>query len=299
MSKAGEVIVVLGATGQQGGATVRQLLAEGWKVRALVRHPAREAASALARAGVELVPGNMGDRGSLDAALRGAHGVFSVQPSQGQVAAGVTSADEIRFGKNVADAAKATGIRHLVYTSAGGAERGTGASHYESKWEIEQHIARLGLRATVLRPMAFMELFAQPEFGVPEGVLRFLNQPDRGLQLIAVEDIGRFAALAFAQPERFIGEALELAGDRLTGPQMAQAIGSALGRAITYAQVPRELLAGNPDMLKLVDFANDDGGKADIAGLRARHAGLLSFDAWLQRTGKALFERRAGEPRSA
>src|SRR4051794_12036467 len=106
-----KIILVTGATGQQGGATARHLLAQGWRVRAFVRNPA--AAQALQQAGAELVQGDMNDAASLEAAMQGVYGVFSVQAH---------TSDETRQGKNVADAAKAAGVQHLVYTSVGGAD---------------------------------------------------------------------------------------------------------------------------------------------------------------------------------
>ncbi|MGS2646790.1 NmrA family NAD(P)-binding protein [Streptosporangium sp. LJ11] len=113
MTTTDRTILVTGATGQQGGATTRHLLADGWHVRALVRDPRGAAATRLARAGVELVTGDMDDRDSVDAAVRGAHGVFSVQPAF--IAPGYAE-NELRRGLNVVDAAIAAGVRHLAGT---------------------------------------------------------------------------------------------------------------------------------------------------------------------------------------
>ncbi len=116
------LIVVTGATGKQGGAVIRHLSKQGgWKLRAVTRHPESEAARALAAQGIEVVQGDMANRADMDRALQGAYGVFSVQNTW---EAGVDG--EIAQGKNVADAAKAAGVQHFVYTSVGGAERATG-----------------------------------------------------------------------------------------------------------------------------------------------------------------------------
>ena len=207
MNNSEKTIVVIGATGQQGGATARHLLAQGWRVRALTRDPQGAAAQALAAAGAEVVSGNMDDRASLDQAFAGAYGVFSVQnfwlPDVG-------AAGEVRQGKIVADAAKAAGVRHFVYTSVGGAERQTGLSHFDSKWQIEEYVRSLSLPATVLRPVFFMENLTSPMMGPRDGVLANALRPTTSLQMIAVEDIGYFAALAFARPQEFIGKAIEL-----------------------------------------------------------------------------------------
>lgn len=107
-----DIVLVTGATGTQGGATARALLAAGWRVRALVRDPDTAGARVLAEAGAELAPGDMGDRTTLDTAAAGVHGVFSVQPTVGYPGTppGFTVADELRLGRNVADAAAAAGL---------------------------------------------------------------------------------------------------------------------------------------------------------------------------------------------
>ncbi len=282
-------IVVTGATGQQGGATARHLLARGFGVRALVRDVASPAAGALARAGATLAAGDMGDRASLDAAMRGARGVFSVQPSAGQPEHGVTAADEVRLGVNVADAAKAARVAHFVYTSVAGADCDSGIDYFDSKWQIERYVRALGVPATILRPSGFMEIFALPAFGIGSGVLSFFGAPSWPMQLIAVDDIGRFAALAFEAPGDFAGETLELAGDRLSGTQIVAAVGHALGRAIGYQRYPEEVVRRSPALERLVAFADRERGQADIPALRRWLPDLSTFDAWLEKTGKALF----------
>ena len=218
MSNSDKLIVVTGATGQQGGATARHLLAQGWRVRGLTRDPPGRGRTS---AGSRWRRGRLGQHGRPGLAgqgLRGAYGVFSVQnfwlPDVGAVG-------EVRQGKIVADAAKAAGVRHFVYTSVGGAERKTGLSHFDSKWQIEEYVRSLGLPTTVLRPVFFMENLTSPMMGPRDGVLANALKPTTSLQMIAVDDIGFFAALAFARPQEFIGKATELAGDSLTMPQVA------------------------------------------------------------------------------
>jgi uncharacterized protein YbjT (DUF2867 family) len=279
-----QLIVVTGATGQQGGATARHLLADGWRVRALTRNPDSPAAQVLAAAGAEIVAANMDDRALLDRAFAGAYGVFSVQnfwlPDVG-------AAGEVRQGKNVADAAKAAGIRHFVYTSVGGAERKTGLAHFDSKWEIEEYIHSLGLPVTVLRPVFFMENLTSPMMGPRNGVLANALKADTRLQMIAVEDIGVFAALAFARPQEFIGRALELAGDELSMPQVAEAMMRATGQPVRFHEMPLEQVAAfSQETADMMAWFNDHGYEADISGLRKLHPGLLTFEAWLR--GRAL-----------
>ncbi|GAA2317080.1 NmrA/HSCARG family protein [Nonomuraea roseoviolacea subsp. roseoviolacea] len=282
-------VLVTGATGQQGGATARALLTAGWHVRALVRDPGAPAARRLAEAGAEIVPGDMGDRDSLAEAVRGAHGVFSVQPAAGPPH-GV--AEEVRLGVNVADAAHAAGVRHLVYASVGGADRDSGISHWNTKWEIEQHIRALGVPATILRPVMFMENHARPHYGVTgDAALVRVIPPRATVQLIAVTDIGAFAALAFADPDRYVGKALELAGDELSRDALVAAIGRATGRPVDVEPIPAERRAalglGAADMEAVDSFG---GWRADIPALRALHPGLMDFETWLEREGKVQFD---------
>jgi uncharacterized protein YbjT (DUF2867 family) len=238
----------------------------------------------------------MGDRESLRTAMRGVQGVFSVQPTEGYpgTAPDFTTADEVRLGLNVADAAEEAGVGHIVYASVGGVDRSPGIRRWESKWRIERHIAALALPATILRPVRFMENQSHPSLGVRDDVLTDVLRPDTPLQLIAADDIGAFAALAFSDPDRYIGRALELAGDELTMTEIVAAISRATGRAITYRAIPREALTGgDPDGIAGYDFGNDRGGwKADIPMLGRLYPNLMDFDTWLAEHGVRQFTAR-------
>jgi uncharacterized protein YbjT (DUF2867 family) len=280
----GKTVLVTGATGNQGGATARHLLADGWHVRALVRDPASAAAGSLAAAGAELVVGDMADRESLDKAAEGVHGVFSVQPLGGsQEFAQV----EVDMGVNVAEAARAAGARHLVYASVGGADRDPIIWHWQTKTRIEEHIRTLGLPYTILRPVMFMENHAsRGTFGVAGATaLVRIIPPGARIQVIAVDDIGALAALAFADPDRFVGRELEIAGDELTREQLVAAISRAVGRTLNLDPLPREVLAQlglDADRSPRAGFA---GWQADIPALRELHPGLMDFEAWLTAGG--------------
>ena len=282
-----KIVLVTGATGQQGGATARHLLAAGWRVRALVRDAEAPAARALAAAGAELATGDMTDRASLDAAAKGAYGVFSVQPA---AFAPHVETDEVPMGRNVADAALAAGAEHLVYTSVGGVERSSGISTWTTKWEIEEHVRALGIPATMLRPVMFMENHLSPRTGVRgEMPLVRLIRPASRVQLIAVDDIGAFAALAFADPDGYAGQALEIAGDEPTGADLVAAFERAAGHPIDTSPFPRETLEAmglSGDFDKAFSFG---GWQADIPALRRRHPGLKTVQAWLDQGAAARF----------
>ncbi|TMR21287.1 NmrA/HSCARG family protein [Nonomuraea turkmeniaca] len=269
------LILVTGATGNQGGAVVDALLEQPgrWRVRALSRDPSR--ATALAARGVEVVAGDMADAGSLKQALTGVDGVFGVQNSR---TAGLDG--EIRQGVTLVDAAQAAGVRHFVYTSVGGAERVRGIPHFDTKWEIEQHLRATGLPATVLRPTTFTEVFTMRGAGIGLGMMAAGLGPAKPLQMIAVRDIGVFARLAFEQPDDFTGRALELAGDELTVPQIAAAL-KAAGRPARYPRLPKLVLRAMGKEARMLFWFGESGYRADIPSLRALHPGLLTLEAWL------------------
>jgi uncharacterized protein YbjT (DUF2867 family) len=287
MMSTDKAILVLGATGQQGGATARHLLAEGCQVRALTRDTTSTAAQALARAGVFLIQGDMADRGVLDAALQGAYGVFSVQPPTWAPTA-ETYAREVMLGRLIVDAAKAAGVQHFVYTSVLGAEQQAQFGRTNHKREIETYLWESGLPATILRPAGFMENFFLPAFGLSQGSLFDPTAPHISVPLIAVEDIGALAVQAFNAPDRFLGQTLELAGDRLTPPQMAATLSSALGHTITHVPVPLEAVrAHNETLGAMLTWLNEYGyPDVDIPALRAIHPPLLTLKDWLN-TGAA------------
>ena len=279
-----KTVLVTGATGNQGGATARHLLAAGWRVRAFVRDDTAPAAAALAAAGAELVRGDLDDRASIEAAASGAYGIYSVQ-SVGD--------KEVAQGKNVADAAKAADVRHLVYSSVGGVEsqnrfyleHGWGPI---DKWQIETHIRDLGIPATILRPAGFMEDFTSAARFFQNGSLTVPWHDDLVMQLIAIDDIGAFAALVFAEPGAYLGRAMEIAGDRLSAPRIADALSVAAGRPIPHASVPLDVLwEHSPEAAKVFTWVNATYFDTDPAPLRKAHPGLMDFGAWLDRSGKA------------
>ncbi len=283
MTNQAKIILVTGATGQQGGATARHLLAKAWRVRALTRDSNKPAAQALAAQGAEVVVGDFEDRASLDRALAGVYGVFSVQQFWG-----IGPEGEIRQGKTLASAAKAAGVQHFVYTSVGGAERRTGIPHFESKFAIEQYLQAVDLPNTILRPVFFMENFKA--FSGPQEVdglltLTLALRPDKTLQLIAVDDIGALAALAFEKPHEFIGQAVEIAGDELTMPQVTEAFSQVTGKPHRFVEMSLEQVRHlNPEGVVMFEWLNESGYQANIPALRAVYPQLMAFETWLRKT---------------
>lgn len=279
-----KIIAVTGATGQQGGAVSRKLLAEGWQVRALTRDVDKPAAQELDSLGAEVFAGDMDNRAELDGAFKGAYGVFSVQnfwlPNVG-------FEGEIRQGKNVADAAKAAGVGHLIFSSVGAAHRGMGQKHFESKWIVEQYIHSLGIPYTVLRPTAFFENFNWERPHILNGTFNALGlRPEKERQLIALEDIAVFVALAFADPKQYLGRTIELAGDALTEAQIVETFAKVIGRPVTLT-----LPSGGSgrrseeEMIAMFNFFNGEAYDADIPALRKLHPGLLRLEQYLRKKG--------------
>ena len=287
-------ILVFGATGQQGGAVAAALLKAGWPVRALVRDPASSKAAALRDAGADIVQGDYRDAASLRAAMDGVYGVFSVQPSS--PGGTVTDDDEIRFGIAIADLAHACGVAHLVYSSVASVEAGVGLGHFESKACIEAHIRTLPLNATIVRPSTFMEMLVMPGFGLDSGHFHFFMRPDQPLGVLAVADIGLCVAAIFAAPARFAGATLDLAGDTVTGQDLATLFTEAAGRPITYARFPDEVLAANPFLGKLTAML-DRARPADAAALqelRRLNPAMQSLRTWLAGDGQEAFRAALG-----
>jgi len=276
------VILVSGATGQQGGAVARNLLERGFAVRALTRDAEKAAARELGDLGSEVVSGDLEDRSSIDRVLEGVYGVFSVQQFWGIGVEG-----EVRQGVLLADAAKAAGVEHYVYSSVGSAHRETGIPHFDSKWEVEEHVRASGVPFTVLRPVFFMqnwEFMREPILG---GTLPQPLAPGKPFQMIDAEDIGVFAAMAFEDPETWIGREVDIAGDELTMPEIAGTFSRVIGRNVDYFQVPWEGFEEQmgEEYTIMYRWFNDEGYEADIAVLRDEYPGLVSFEQYLRGHG--------------
>ena len=298
MTNADKIVLITGATGRQGGAVVRHMLPRGWKLRALTRNPDSGIAQELARLGVEVVRGDLEDSTSLDRAVRGSYGVYSVQDFWS-----VGARREVQQGKNLADAAKKAGIAHFVYSSVGGAERNSGIDHWESKWEIEQHIRELNLPATILRPVAFMENYYidQVEIGLLRGKLVDPVRADKPYQTIATDDIGAFVALVFERPKEFIGQALEIAGSELTNLEAAEVFSRVLGKKVKFRRLPLPIvrLVLGKEYYQMFHWFNHAGFNADIEGLRRRYpeVHLRSLEEWLRDEGWHKRARHVSAPK--
>ena len=291
MAETDRTILVTGATGRQGGAVIRHMLRKGWRLRALTRNPDSHAAQALAGQGVEVVQGDLDDPPSLERAARGVYGIYSVQDFWT-----VGAKREVQQGKNLADVAKKTAVQHFVYSSVGGAERNTGIPHWETKWQVEQHIRQLGLSATILRPVSFMETYhiLEVEVGILKGRLVDPVRGDKPYQTIATDDIGGFAALAFERPKDFLGLELEIGGSELTNLEAAKVFSRVMGKPVKFRKIPMPLVRFvlGKEFYAMFRWFNEAGYRADIAGLHRKYPEihLHTLEEWLREEG---WNRRA------
>ena len=266
---------------------LRHLLKQGgWKLRALVHRADPRGVDGLKQQGVEVVQGDLEDVSSLEAAVLGVYGVYSVQNFWA-----VGARREVQQGKNLAAVAKKAGVQHFVYSSVGGAERKTGIPHWESKWEIENYIRQLKLPATVLRPVSFMETYhiLEVEVGILKGKLADPIRADKPYQTIATDDIGAFVALAFQRPREFIGMELEIAGSELTNSEAAKVFSRVMGKPIKFRKLPLPIVRVflGKEFYLMFRWFNEAGYKASIPELKRRYPDihLHSLEEWLREDG--------------
>jgi uncharacterized protein YbjT (DUF2867 family) len=280
MKKGKDVVLVTGATGQQGGAVARELLSRGHKVKAMTRKPDSDTARAIAGLGAAVVQGDFDDAASLERALDGVWGVFAMQNTW---EAGVEQ-EEVQ-GKQLAEVAKRAGVQHFVYTSVGSAHRKTGIPHFDNKWRIEETVRGLGFPShVILRGVFFMENFLSPWFkpAIEKGKLTLGIKPETKLQMIAVQDIGKYGLLAFEEHEKLHGRAIDLAGDELTMPETAKMLSEATRGNVTFEPTPiEEVRKFSDDFAIMLEWFDRVGYDADISG-NATEYGVAptTFAAW-------------------
>ena len=273
-------ILVTGATGRQGGAVAKHLLERKRAVRALTRNPDRGAARALAKQGAEIVQGDLEDRASLERAVRGARGIFSVQDPWLH---GVRA--EIRQGKLLADVAKEAGVEIVVYGSVGAAGEKSGLPHFESKGIIEAHMRELGLRVVSVRPAFFMDSLVTHWDSRARFSLGALKRGLRGgkVQLTAVDDIGRTAAEAFCASGPVESHFVEIAGDELSFDEIVETFVRVTSRKPRVVVVPFLLMRVlNHEAFLNFRWIGDVGWHFDLERAKAERPWLATFESWLR-----------------
>lgn len=304
-----KIIAVVGATGAQGGGLVRAILADRngeFTVRALTRNPDSDKARALAAAGAELVRADLDDQASLERAFAGAHGVFALtnfwehfSPEKELVQAG-----------NQARAAKAAGVHHVIWSTLEDTRRWVPLGddrlptlqgrykvpHFDAKGEADNIFRVLGVPTTFLLTAFYWDNLiyfgAGPQKGADGRLAISFPLGDKKLPAIAVEDIGKAAYAIFKRGDEFINRTVGIAGEHLSGQEMAAALSRALGREIVYNAVTPEAyrgfgFPGADDLGNMFqfkrDFNEDYRAVRSIDFSRDLNPELQSFEAWLAR----------------
>ncbi|MDU8432804.1 NmrA/HSCARG family protein [Pseudomonas syringae pv. actinidifoliorum] len=291
-------ILVMGATGKQGGSVIRALLKAGRSVRGFVRDPSSPAAQALAAQGVDVVKGEFTDTASLDAALTGVEGVFSVQmgsqPSDPHT--------EVLAGKALIEAAYRANVRVIVHSSvarAGDQENFIGWD--EGRWEplywqnkaaVNDVVKTQGFRHwVILKPAMIMEDIVPPQADLQFPTLRERGRFETAIEAetridwIAVEDIGAFAAAAFAEPERFHGHEIDLAAESFTLPEVAAKITQATGKPVSAVTLSKDDALSRPYgelYFQAESWNNVEGYKVDLDAARSWGVPLTTLDQFIE-----------------
>ncbi len=297
-----KLITVFGATGQQGGAVARALLAKGgFQVRAVTRNPDSEKAKALITAGAEVVKADLADSASVEAAVQGAYGVFLVTDYWGIFGrlqdAEKAQEQEIAQGKRVGDACKKAGVKHVIYSGLEVVKdiTGTPCPHFDAKGVIEKYLDKIGVPNTSTRYSFYLDNFS--------GMLRPQKQDDGTYSLtlpmdgpmdgIGVEDSGPAVASIFTNPDEFIGKKIGFSGDRLTIQEYMDILGKITGKKIKYNQVPQEQFAtffpGADDMAAMFDFYARGNPDRDRTLTKRLNPAVRTFEHWVT-DNKALFK---------
>lgn len=278
-------VLVIGATGNQGGATIDHLLGadEEFAVRGLTRTPEGDVAQALAERGVDIRRGDLNDKETLRSAVDGVDAVVIVTNIW---TAGFD--ESVRHGKNIADVASDAGVKHILFSGAGYHDRDLGIAALEPAGEVERYIRSLDVPATFLRPVWFMHNLEPAFEDVLDGTLALPIDGGVTIQMIDVDDVGRMVVRILADPDAFAGEGFDLAGDEHTLAEMARILSEVTDADVQPFTVPiddaRQEMG--EEMAELFQWFNDEGYAVDIEGLERRFGiEFTSFREYLEKNG--------------
>jgi uncharacterized protein YbjT (DUF2867 family) len=304
-----KIIVTLGATGAQGGALARTILNDQGRqfaVRALTRDTTSDKAKELEEMGAEVVAADADDPESLKEAFSGAHGAYCVTFFW----AHFSPEKELAQAANMARAAKEAGLEHVIWSTLEDTRRWVPLEddrmptlmgkykvpHFDAKGEADHLFTDLSVPTTFLLTSFYWDNFIHfgmgPKRG-PDGRLAItLPMGDKRLSGIAAEDIGKCAYGVFKRGHEYIGKTVGIAGEHLTGYEMAAAMSEALGEEVRYNNVPPEVyrsfgFPGAEDLGNMFQFKRDFNeyycGARNLEEARALNPSLQSFDQWLAR----------------
>lgn len=302
-----KIIAVAGATGAQGGGLVRAILADpsgGFAVRALTRDTASAKAKELARLGAEVVAANIDDAASLKQAFQGAHGAYCVTFFWDHF----SPEREMAQARAMAQAARDAGLSHVIWSTLEDSRRFVPLEdtrmptlqgkykvpHFDAKGESDHFFSELGAPTTFLLTSFYWENLIYFGMGPKKGsdgkLALTLPMGDKKLPGMTAEDIGKCAYGIFKRGPEYIGKTVGVAGEHLTGAEMAAALGRALGQEVVYNYVPPEVyrtfgFPGADDLANMFqfnrDFASAFCGARDLGVSRALNPELQTFAQWL------------------
>lgn len=301
------IIAVVGATGAQGGGLVRAILSDpmrGFAVRALTRDTSSDKAKALVNLGADVVAADLDDVESLKRAFTGCDGVFCLTNFWEHF----SPEKEVAQARAMAQAAKQAGVRHVVWSTLEDTRRWVPLAdqrmptlmerykvpHFDGKGEADAEFTNLGVPTTFLLTSFYWEnmiFFGMGPKKGPDGRLALtLPMGDQKLPGIAVEDIGKCCVEIFKRGQEFIGKTVGIAGEHLTGQEMAAALTRALGKPVVYNAVPFEVyrafgFSGAEDLGNMFQFKHDFNevfcGARNLALSRSLNPSLQTFEQWL------------------
>ncbi|HEV7329612.1 MAG TPA: NmrA/HSCARG family protein [Flavisolibacter sp.] len=302
-----KIITVFGATGAQGGSLVQAILKDqnaDFAVRAVTRDPDSDKAKALAQQGAEVVAGDIDDKQSVVNAMQGAYGAFCVTFFW----AHFSPEKEMEEARRFAEAANETGVKHVIWSTLEDTRKWVPLEddrmptlqgkykvpHFDAKGESDHYFTDLGVPTTFLRASFYWDNFIHfgsgPKKG-PDGRY-YLTFPldDKKMAGIAAEDIGKCAYGIFKRGDEMIGQTIGIAGEHLTGEEMAQKMSTAIGQEITYNNVTPETFRGfgfpgADDLGNMFQFYRDFeevcNTVRDVNRSKELNPELKSFDQWL------------------
>ena len=309
MAEQKKIIAVVGATGAQGGGLVRAILADpkgGFKVRAITRNLVSDKGKALAAAGAEVVAADLDDEKSLERAFAGAYGAFCVTNFWEHS----SPEKELAQATNMAKATKAAGVQHVVWSTLEDTRRWVPLSdnrlptlhgkykvpHFDAKGEADDVFRREGVPTTFLLTAFYWDNFIYFGAGpqrTPDGKLSLVfPMDDKKLPAIAAEDIGKAAYAIFKRGKEFIGRTVGIAGQHLTGAQLAAGLSRAIGQEVGYTNVPPEVyrsfgFPGADDLGNMFQFKRDFNeyfcGARDMDFSRSLVPDMQTYEQWLAR----------------
>ena len=316
-----KIIAVVGATGAQGGGLVRAILADPsgpFRARAITRDPSSDKAKELAAAGVEVVAGDVDDPSALRRGFEGAWGAFCVTFFWHHM----SPEREISEAGYMAAAAREAGVQHVVWSTLDDTRKLVPLDddrmptlqgkykvpHFDAKGEADALFAKAGVPTTNLQTVFYWDNFVYFGAGpkrMPDGTLALvMPMGDKKLPAIAAEDIGKCAYGIFKRGREFIGRTVGIAGEHLSGAELAAKMSRALGETVTYQDVPPEVyrgfgFPGADDLGNMFQFKRDFNeiyrASRSVEFTRSLNPELQSFDQWLARNASKIpLEAAAG-----